>query len=97
MKKKDDLKKCPYCELLFRKHICFWCGFKEWLNCLLDNHIYKAMVGDAHIDYICQRKGCNHVKTIHYHSYGYGDIKPVDDNCQLYDSELRRTGKYFNS
>lgn len=69
--------------------------FKKWLNCVLGNHVYKAIAWDNHIDYICQN--CPYIRTIHYHSYGYGDIKPVNDNYQLYDSELRRTGKYFNS
>ena len=70
--------------------------FKKWLNCGLGNHIYKACVCDNHVEYICQN--CDYIRVIHYHSCDYGDsMKPVDDNYQLYNSELRRTGKYFNS
>jgi len=70
--------------------------FKKWLNCVLGNHIYKAQTWDDHIAYICQN--CDYSRIVHYHSYGYSDDRKIaGDNHQLYDSQLKRTGKYFNS
>ena len=69
-------------------------AFKKWLNCLVGNHIYKAQAWDDHVDYICQN--CDYWRIIHFHEYGYDRIKSVNDKHQLYDSELIRTGKYFD-
>ena len=96
IREETPLTKCPHCKIEYiKKHIHFWCGFKKWLNCFLGNHIYKAFVWDNYVEYECQN--CNYIRIIHTHEYGYGEIRSVNDKHQLYDSELRRTGKYFNS